>query len=413
MNHDPDLDAAFAAFRAGAMPRIKPDGIDSARATVRNRRQTRAVVLAAAAVIVVIVSVSISAGLGRSATPHPPAVGSSTPVDTTSPSPSAAPPSHPPSQPREVCGGPSSGAVPPGGIALAELCDATLTIPGWTGSAACPAGEMRFTNGARPLGDSFALNLGAGTLASDTDLAYADVDRDGDSETLLLVSCGGERWVSQVLALKRGDGDAITTMGRVVSTSAAIMRLVTVAAGPDGTVQVEVADWRGGLGDDGDFAQRQVRAYGWDGRRFVQTAGPTGFPVNPRVTDLAISTTDLAFGPPNSGHRSGIITITVRNAGPSEAAYSVLVQVPGFAQLDPVPTACTTESFPQPVIAITCSAAALAPGATRTHELSFRAPANADQTELELVPGVGVRIADGHGDPVPTNDGTDVTVTFA
>jgi hypothetical protein len=70
------------------------------------------------------------------------------------------------------------------------------------------------------------------------------------------------------------------------------------------------------------WPQRQWRTYAWTGTRFSQTAGPTKFGTDPRLTDLTLTAGDLVVGPADaSGKRPGSVTVTVTNKGP--------VDVPG------------------------------------------------------------------------------------
>ncbi len=385
-----------------------------------NRRRALAVA-AAAALVLVITSVAVWAVL-RARHPSTPAAAGTSAVpsvsSTASPAPSTGGPSGSPKasaspKVRQRCGVSSAVAVPPGGFALKELCDATLTVPAWPNRPDCPSGPVHFTNGSHFIRSSFFLSLGARNLASDADTAYADVDRDGRSETLLLLSCGGEQWISQVIALRRTAAGAAATLGQVVATGGAIKRLMTVSGNPDGTVGVEVADWNGGLGDDGSLAQRQWRTYRWDGHQFTQVAGPTSFPVNPRVTDLTVTASNLAFGSATQAGRTGTMSVTVRNLGPSTAPYLVQVTVPSYAQPSPLAYGCREETFASPVRLVTCTGEALRAGESNTLTLTFRAPANANSIRYELVPSTDVQVAKGYGDPNYANQYAYFKITFA
>ncbi len=384
-----------------------------------NRRRALAVAVAAALVLL-ITSVAVFAVLRARHTPSGPVAGGptvSSTSSTASPAPSTAGPSGSPKasaspKVRQRCGDPTAMAVPPGGFALRELCDATLTVPAWPNRPDCPSGPVHFTNGSHFIRSSFFLSLGARNLAADADIAYADVDRDGRSETLLLLSCGGERWISQAIALRRTAAGTPATLGRVVATDGAIKRLMTVDGNADGTVQVEVADWNGGLGDDGSLAQRQWRTYRWPSHRFTQVGGPTTFPVNPRVTDLTVTATHLVFGPATQAGRTGTMTVTVRNLGPSPAPYEVEMVLPDFAQPSPLTPGCREESRSQSVL-VTCAGEALRAGEANTLPLTFHAPAGANTIKYALVPSTDVQIAKGYGDPNYDNQYAYFSITFA
>jgi uncharacterized repeat protein (TIGR01451 family) len=125
-----------------------------------------------------------------------------------------------------------------------------------------------------------------------------------------------------VLALDRNTAGAVVPLGTVLAQGGGIgtMDRLRVA----GTaVEVRVWDYPD-LDTPLDRPQSQWRAYSWNGSRFVQSAGPTSFPPNPRVTDLSVSGGDLRLSPVETGGFAGTLTLTVRNAGPTRATAATV-----------------------------------------------------------------------------------------
>ena len=147
---------------------------------------------------------------------------------------------------------------------------------------------------------------------------YADLDGDGATETVALVACRqGEASAKQVIAFDRDGAGRVVTMGRVVGTREGMDDVTDFAVQADGEIRVHVADIQPCCSIPEWAPQRQWRTYAWTGERFDQTAGPTKFGVDPRLTDLTLTAGDLIVGAPDAkGKRAATLTVTVVNKGP-------------------------------------------------------------------------------------------------
>jgi hypothetical protein len=397
--HDDALVAgAFAAFRTEVGPYVRPIGTAAAHETVRHRRRVRLVTVAAAVALVIAVPVAAFAatgGLNHGPGPVPATGGPSTApsaTPSTSPSPSDSP----------------TPLAADGRIPKTELDHATLDIPAWgpagRGTPACATGSVTFTDGYHNIADSFSLLI--------DQVLYSDVDHDGAQETVVRLSCGGQGNTYQVVALERdaGNPSAIRTVGQIAVDDAKIRGICDMRVDDDGGVEVKAADFPLPLlcETGGSPAQFQWRKFAWNGTAFTQVAGPTSFPVNPKVTDLKVTSTDLTFGAPAGGLRHGSMTVTVRNAGPSPVPIRITVQVPAGVELVPQ-TGCTTESFPQPVVNVNCQYGPLAVGATKAVTLQFTAVSPITPT---FITQLAASAPEGYGDWNENDNRTGYTVKF-
>ncbi|MEU7875787.1 hypothetical protein [Dactylosporangium sp. NPDC049140] len=228
----------------------------------------------------------------------PPAAGPSPGVTTSAP---AAPsPAAPPAQ-----------AAPDGRIPLDQLKNATLDIPAWpTDNLTGPSGKLKFVDGEVTVPPDAAFPFVRHIIIFGA--TYGDVDRDGAQETLASIGCVVEGGSMQLVAFDRTASGAIVTMGQVVATRGEIRVIGTtdVKVRNDGTIAVKVGDFQGCCGDETP-QQWQTRAYGWTGRDFRQTSGPTAFPVSANVTDSGVTAGELVLGPSVNGVRHGTVTVTV------------------------------------------------------------------------------------------------------
>jgi hypothetical protein len=416
------LNSMFADFRSGVMPVVHSPGFQQARATARRRRTGRTVALACVAVIVVGVPAVAGAALAGRNHPGPAGTGSPTPEatssapDSPSPGPIRTHSGPPPDVEAAVTASPlfcpsgGAGATRAGnvGLVVTDLCNATLEIPAWPAAATnpgaptdCPSGQVKFTNGQRYVTNSEYVDLGTGVVAGPPGAATVDLERDGANDVVVSVSCGGQGWSTQVLAFTRDGHGGVRLLGTVLPADA-VPQVTAIATTPRGYVRIQVADFPGEAGQPQPFAQTQWRTYDWADDQFEQVEGWTGFPVNPKVTDLAISATDLVFDAPSGGQRLGTMTVTVRNAGASSVPFSVGLDLPSYATLV-AQAGCSQQAYSVTSL-LTCTAAGVPAGGTKVFMLQFRAPANADQVKLDFQPGARVRVALGYGDPDPTND---------
>ncbi|MEW2326460.1 hypothetical protein AB0880_01445 [Micromonospora chersina] len=293
----------FAAFREAYAPAVHPAGTTAVRETVRRRRRRTAVVTAAAVVLAVAIPVGANAALNRRPDPRP------GPAQTVTPSPSETTTSPTPPPPTPSTANPTP-AAPDGRITRSQLLAARLDLAAWPGYApkTCVSDNVRLRSAAES--DSVPRLL--------ADPRYGDLDGDGATETVALVACRyGEASAKQVLAFDRDDAGRIVTMGRVVGTREGMEDITDFSVQDDGRIRAYVADIQPCCSTPEWSPQRQWRTYAWTGERFTQTAGPTKFGVDPRLTDLTLTAGDLVIGPADTkGNRTATVTVTVVNRGP-------------------------------------------------------------------------------------------------
>ncbi len=345
------LTGAFAEFSDEVSRYVRPAGTAAAHQAVRHRRRVRTAVVGAVAALLIAGPAAAFAAVGVDR--HGPPQHVTTSPSATSPSPEPTPSASTGEPP-----------APDGRISADVLRSATLDIPPWPSDAVvsgCQAGAVTFSGGRHHLSDSFDMAIGK--------TVYADVDGDGAQETVVQLLCGGQSSTFQVIAFDRDVTGAIRTIGVVVAQTGPVKAICDIRAGTSGgTVDALVYDYPIPLlcnEPAGPFIQQQWRTYGWTGKGFGQVAGPASFPVNKRVTDLAVTATDLVFGAPAGGQRHGSITVTVRNLGPSAQPYGLQVILPSGVSLAG-PAGCAFEAWPSGIYEVTCAAAALAPGGART-----------------------------------------------
>ena len=267
-------------------------------------------------------------------------------------------------------------------------------------TAACPA-RWRFTGGVHVIRDSVSIWI--------EKVVYADVDHDGAQETVARLTCGDQVSTFQVVVFDREAGGAIRTLGQVARQTGPVKTICDVRTGTNGVVEVKVGDFPTPLRclePPAPFVAFQWRGYGWNGTRFVQTGGPTTFPVNQRVSDLSVTSTDLVFAAPAGGVRHGLITVTIRNLGPTAMPYKVVLQVPAGLQLVS-PSDCKTQTYPQPVVDVTCYESQLAAGATKTVTVKFDAT---NPVTPDFLPEVAAGVGEGYGDSKPDNNRAEFAV---
>jgi len=401
------LSATFAEFAAAAAPSVRPQGAEAARLEVAHRRRLKTVSLGVLAVLALAVPATAYVAFGRTAhgPPRPPSTAGPT-VE-----PSAAPTDGPTPAPQVPDGGPCAPGkeptVPPGAVSGAELCSATLTLPAWQGKP-CTTTRAALTYGQMYIAESFHLNL--------LSAIAADVDGDGRAETIAVFSCGGEVFEQQAIAFRRARDGGIEVMGRVLASVAPIQGMWAVQPIAGGRLRITVTDYGLFVGQHVWTGQQQERTYGWDGQKFVQVAGPTSFPPNPHLGDLALSAPDLAFSAPNGPTRTASYTLTAGNLGPANVPGFVVVQVPSFIGLVSPPAGCEVEDYPAGVREIHCRLPVIRAGTSASLTLTLTAPANAPSLPVDFVPTAFIQIPeadsagsgpDGFDDPVWENNRTD------
>ena len=417
-----ELNSTFADFRSGVLPIVQPAGYQQARTTARRRRTARTVGLGCAAVIIVGVPAVTGVALANRDHATPAGTGNATPTASSpaptspTPAPSGSTVSIPPdvgsavTAPALRCDGASPTRGGNAGLIPTDLCNATLEIPAWPDAATnCPSGQVKFTKGQHYIADSLSVDLGTGIVAGPPGAATIDFDHDGANDLAVAVSCGGQGWYTQVLAFTRDEQGGVRLLGTVLPSNA-VPQVKAVATTPHGYVRVQVADFPGVVGQSQPFAQTQWRTYRWADDHFAQVEGATSFPVNPKVTDLAVSATGLVFDAPPGGQRSGTMTVTVRNTGSSSVPFAVQVDMPLYATLVPQ-AGCSLQTYSQ-VNQVKCTATGVPAGGTKAFTLRINAPANADQTKVDFLPRAMVIVADGYGDPNYTNDSAQFSITM-
>jgi len=311
-----------------------------------------------------------------------------------------APPSSVPASSGSASTGPASTA--PGGsgrISLDELARATVTLPAWPAGAidGCPTGKFPFR------GKDTELSNPLGTLrVSLAKTVYVDVDHDGADETAAWIICAIQGGTAQVVVFDRDAAGSIVTLGQVVgSGNGAIRNVNDIRADPGGAVGVQVADVGPIDGSDVfQYAQQQWRGYGWNGKAFSQTGGPTAFPANPYITDLVTTVTDLHLVSGPGGARQGSVTVTVRNNGKTKPAKMALSLTTGAALTlrPPAGLDCPLRSgTPEATHDYACTVATPAPGASVTYTFGFTAAAQltGSQPDGEVI--AGGLLANGEG----------------
>jgi hypothetical protein len=344
---------------------IRPEGAEAAVSTVRRRRRVR--VAGLAVVVLALVSAPVAV-VNLSGTPQrhvPPGGGSSV---SAQPTPSESPPA---SQPPSPTGTPSA---PHGGISSAVLRNATLDLPAWPKGfdEGCPTGPVKFVDGqAAPL------------LALQGEPVNVDVNHDGVLETIQLISCSPQGSDYQVLAFDQDANGHIGTLGKVVGSAgnlgrngADIMTIWKIAAGDNGQVRVDVGEYRPCCAA-AQASQHQWRTYGWDGRMFTQTGGPTAFGPNPKVADLVITAGRLAMTRQADGSWHGNLRAAIHNAAgyPTPGPVQFFISVDAGWQVNPATdSGCHVTPGEQP---LECLLPVLPAGADRVVNLQVTAPAGA------------------------------------
>jgi hypothetical protein len=399
LDNDP-LAAVFDQFRGEIAPLVHPVGATRTRETVRTRRRKRTVALGA--LVVVVVAVPVVAEATFAGHPHSGPV----PVASASPSFLNSRPRIPPlEQPS------AQSTAPAGGISIAELNESKLDVPSWAPDAEapdCPSGPLQFAKGQTANGDVRVDNV-----------AYADIDHDGRYETIARIYCFGTppRATSQVVAFTRDSGRGIRSIGQVTAQSGGVAAICTLKAGPGGSVKVEVLDIAVESGcyqanyHGGRYIQEQWRTYAWTGSVFAQSGGPTSFPPNPYVSDLALSSTNLVMARQPNGHYRGTMTQTVRNLGSNSIPYSIEFAV--TTGMRPVTPAHGCKVFPALTFGMdtefSCPGGTLAGGSTRTLKLTFDSPR---RVQFDGMPNSTLIVPDTYADLNDLNDQLNFSITF-
>jgi hypothetical protein len=273
----------------------------SRRASRRDRRLSLVALALVAIAVTTVFTTLPDRNAARPPTDPTPTIGS-----TVSPEPLPTPDLHP------TAAGPwSNEADPPADTSLDAM---PLVVPEWPGA-----------DPARSCGG--AVTLTGGAFVSPTRAAYRQLrliravagEVGGSAAVVALFYChlGDEGRQFQVVAYRRDAHDRLVVLGQVlVSRPEGVPAMFNVDVAGD-EVRVEVGDWAGSLtvNEANHFSVHQWRSYRWSGTAFQQSGGPTTFVGNPNFYDLAVTATDLRFGPVRDGVRYATMRVTVRNRG--------------------------------------------------------------------------------------------------
>ncbi|MEV5207139.1 hypothetical protein AB0K35_06620 [Micromonospora sp. NPDC053740] len=316
---DPRLRERFAAYRAETISQIAGPGPDQARRTLRRRRQAKAVTVAVTAIVLAVAPIVANAALRNDGSvPTPAQTGEPTTPPPSAPAPTPSTPLTPGTTTT------TSPAAPDGRISRAQLLAARVDLPAWPSYARnCATSDVRL----RPPTHT----MGVPAL-EDLDLNYTDLDSDGATETVALLSCPiGEASAKQLVAFDRDGHGRIVTMARVIGTAEGLDDITDAAVTEDGKVRAQVADLQPCCSMPSYWAQNQWRTYRWHDGRFTQSDGPRSFGTDPRLTDLVLTGGDLVLGPAGTdGKRPGILSLSLSNTGPVDVAHI------GFAGIDQI-----------------------------------------------------------------------------
>lgn len=334
----------------------------SDRVAVTSRRIHRRRVAAGAALVVLLVVLGGLAVVTRytGRTPQPP---------TATPSPPATP-----ATPEQLIG--PLITIPPGAL---DLTDATLDLPALPDDFGPCQGRQTFV---RNLASAYSVDDEIDAHSSIVREIVGDVNRDGRTDTVALISCElseSEHW--QVVAFD-GTPENVHTIGTVLAIGgqpnlAVVFDLQVLASGE---IRAEVGDFLGVLiGHAAEVSTHQTRTYGWDGTAFRQIAGPTTFPPNPHFIDLHVTTSNLVLGQPVNGVRTGTLTVTVQNRA-AVRAYGVEFDLTAPLWLQHVGLQWEKCHLLDPDTAAhaSCEIGELGAGASRTLTLTFSAEVSSD-----------------------------------
>jgi hypothetical protein len=198
-----------------------------------------------------------------------------------------------------------------------DLANATLDLPTrLVGPPECQGGH-RVTFRSGKSGDLLTLEV-AGT---------ADVDHDGATDHVAVISCRpGEGFLRQVVAFHgRPDGSVVTigviaqNEGTTAFSASQIQNIFRTLVAADGTISVEVGDYKSTYTSPTDQGIHQMRGYRWDGTRFVQVTGSVRFAIPLSAAHLSVTVSDLAVrtgvGLGGGMNYVGTVTVTVINRG--------------------------------------------------------------------------------------------------
>ena len=199
-------------------------------------------------------------------------------TSTPGPAPIAFSPPPPASAAPTVLAGAAASAAPSGAapvpvdVRRVDWANATIRMPARGDDRDCPTGSTTLTDGRW---DSSG-EQGPGSIRGSYDdgrPTFGDLDGDGRAEAVVYVSClaaGGDSGDSSgQLLVVNGRTGSLAAMGYVGPLAQVYGKVRISGQRLEVTVTQKYTD------------VRQERTYRWNGRRFVQVAGPTAFPSPP------------------------------------------------------------------------------------------------------------------------------------
>ncbi|MEU8295869.1 hypothetical protein AB0C04_01085 [Micromonospora sp. NPDC048909] len=287
-------------------------------------------------------------------------------------------------------------------LTVDEVRNANIRLGKWNDDF-CPGGTYRFKDGSSvylPREDS----PGAfGILGTPS---IVDVDRDGDLDAVVLITCSPFAVrAQQVVALHRTESGAVATLGQVTingayPTGGELMEIQTAA---DGTVRVRWHDTQPG----GDAAQ--WRSYRWSGAGFHQSDGPRSFPKVSIDVKVAAGPTTLVKQADNS--YQGDLVVRVSNIGKIAIDQpSIRLTLPKSVSLTKVRGVLNNKASVQdsgPPTVMLCMLPPIAPGKSLTITYTLRFAGSGQ-------PASGVLdVSNSQGDNDESNNQAKYTLTIA
>ncbi|WP_436530800.1 hypothetical protein [Actinoplanes sp. HUAS TT8] len=275
--------------------------------------------------------------------------------------------------------------APDGRIPMAELREALLDVPAWPDdNVRGPSGPLQFHDGVVPI-EPKTVPEGQppyGDQVLILSVTYGDIDHDGADETIVELACMIEGGSKQLVAYDRDGAGHIVSLGRITATTGPIrdLRDGSARVGAAGVVSVLVGDYQRCC-DDRTPQIWQTRGYARRDGRFQQVDGPARMPVNPHVTDLRITTGDLALGPAAGGFRTGTLDVTVTHRSGAHPSRVTLTFYP------PEGLVRTGDAWPRVTgrpDSFTVTVAAPRPGGSARYSFAFRRPAALTGGELPV-----------------------------
>jgi hypothetical protein len=229
-------------------------------------------------------------------------------------------------------------------ITMDEVLETPLEVPAWGwGKEKCPLTGRQHVVQANPsAADSEAAQVVA------VRFVWANLDNYPQTEAAVLLQCRVGRAVvtAQVIALDRDKSGAIVTVGQIIASTDAVRGIWDIAEHGRRGLYADVSDTISCCAIPKELEIHQQRAYGWDGQRFALIGEPAEFKQRADLTDLDVTASELALGPPMYGQREGAMSVTVHNrSARASTRFAVEFEVGGQSVVIASPEADTTCRF--------------------------------------------------------------------